>query len=116
MHTGQEGVDDAGSALRLLPQAAHLAAPHELPALIRDHAHTLGARDAVAHLVDLKQTVLLPFVDAAADHDPTPLGIDGTLAGRAYQHVEILPQDLDGDTLRDALDPRTAGMLNGTAR
>jgi serine/threonine protein phosphatase PrpC len=93
--------DDAERALRVLPQTAHLAAPHELPALIREHAATLGASDAVAYLVDLQQTVLVPFVDESApvaDRQLAPLAVDTTLAGRTYQHLQILTQDLDGET------------------
>jgi hypothetical protein len=85
----------------VLPQTAHLAPPHELPALIREHAHTLGALDAVAHLVDLQQTVLLPFLDQDDPVHGSPaagLVVDATLAGRSFQLLEILTQDLDGDT------------------
>jgi hypothetical protein len=100
------GANDVYPAVDALPEAAHLAAPHELPALIRAQARALGARDAIAYLVDLQQTVLVPFVDetfadvTAADGalPLPPLTVDATLAGRAYQHVEILSQDLDGDT------------------
>lgn len=85
----------------MLPQTAHLAPPHELPALISEHARTLGALDAVAHLVDLQQTVLLPFLEHGAPvHESSADGlvIDATLAGRSFQLLEILTQDLDGDT------------------
>jgi serine/threonine protein phosphatase PrpC len=100
----EPGADDPGRLLRVLPQTAHLAAPHELPGLISEHAQALGARDAVAYLVDLQQTVLLPFTGAneagaaPEEEQAGSLAIDSTLAGRSYQHVEILTQEVDGDT------------------
>jgi hypothetical protein len=49
----------------------------------------------VCYLVDLQQTMLVPFLDphgpAVGEH-AEPLPVDSTLAGRAYQHVEVLSQ------------------------
>jgi hypothetical protein len=97
---GKEPVDlsvvSAGEhALGALLEAAHLAAPHDLPALISEHAAVLGARDAVAYLVDLQQLVLVPFSGPAgqgAERHLEPLAIDSTLAGRSFQHVEVVNQ------------------------
>ncbi len=80
-------------ALGALMEAAHLAAPHELPALISEHAAVLGARDAVAYLADLQQLVLVPFTGPAgpgAERHLEPLAIDSTPAGRSFQHVEVV--------------------------
>jgi hypothetical protein len=79
-------------ALGALMRAAHLAAAHELPALIAEHAAVLGARDAVAYLVDLQQLVLVPFTAPAGPgvERHLPLAIDSTLAGRSFQHVEVV--------------------------
>jgi hypothetical protein len=42
---------------------AHLTGSHERAGLISRHAATLGVQDAVAYLVDLQQTVLIPLLD-----------------------------------------------------
>ena len=87
-------VESAGEhALGAMMEAAHLAAPYDLPALISEHAAVLGARDAVAYLVDLQQLVLVPFTVPAgrdAERHLEPLAIDSTLAGRSFQHVEVV--------------------------
>jgi hypothetical protein len=49
--------------------------------------------DAICYLVDLQQSVLVPFLGPEGDkpHDHVePMSIDGTLAGRSYQHVQVL--------------------------
>jgi len=91
-------MSDAERALDALLAEAHLAAPHHLPALVARHATTLGVRDAVIHLVDLQQRVLVPFLDPddPGGRSAEPLRVDGTLAGRAFQHVEVLTQETDG--------------------
>jgi hypothetical protein len=108
---GERAIDD-------LLVESHLSAPHELPGLVSRHAAQLGARDAVAYLVDLQQTVLIPFLppdteDAAAGAPgrPEPLSVDGTLAGRAYQQVEVFSSAASETELRVWLP-----MLDGTER
>jgi serine phosphatase RsbU (regulator of sigma subunit) len=74
---------------------AHLTGPHELAGLIARHAATLGVQDAVAYLVDLQQTVLVPLVEPGGpgrDRQLAPLAVDSTMAGRSFQHVEVLRQ------------------------
>src|SRR6201989_3363656 len=86
------------SAADTLLRAAHLAAPHELPDLIGDHAEALGGSDPVMYLADLQQFTLVPFARSAIAHSGpplTPLPIDSTLAGRAYQHMDVLTQSID---------------------
>lgn len=91
-------VSVAEQAFDHLLGAAHLAAAFELPRLIAESAAILGAADARAYLADLQQSVLVPFVDGrpGADSPVEPLGIDATVAGRAYQLVEVLTQP-DGE-------------------
>ncbi|GAA2727528.1 PP2C family protein-serine/threonine phosphatase [Cellulomonas aerilata] len=93
---GHAPVSAAELVFDSLLNAAHLAAPHELPALIADHAHRLGARDAVVYLADLQQTVLVPFHGSSAqtEHQHEALPVDSSLAGRCYQTVEVLLQRL----------------------
>lgn len=66
-----------------------LTPPEDLAQVLRDAAQQLGA-EAVAHLVDYDQRVLVPFLPrGAAPQSPTP--IEGTMAGRAFQLVEPVP-------------------------
>lgn len=92
-----------------LLERAESAAPHELPGLVAEHARRVGALDATIHLVDLQQVSLTPFLAPTGPADPTgpsgeadpmaptgqadvraPLPIDSTVAGRVYQHAEVI--------------------------
>jgi len=95
-------MSDAERAVDALLADAHLAAPYQIAALVARHAATLGADDALVYLVDLQQRVLVPFIDPGGPgvgRLVEPLGVDATLPGRAFQHVEVLTQDTaDGRT------------------
>ena len=83
--------------------AAHLSAAYQLPALISRYADRLGVSDATVYLADLQQDVLVPFIgpDGPGLHESVPpMNVDSTLAGRAYQHVQVLTQELHGGRLR----------------
>jgi len=78
-----------------LLREAHLVGPHQVAGLLRRHAAALGLTDALVYLADLQQTVLLPVVEPAGpgmDRQLNPLGVDSTLAGRCYQHLEMVQQ------------------------
>ncbi|MCU1692103.1 MAG: protein serine/threonine phosphatase [Frankiales bacterium] len=58
---------------------------------------------ATVYLADLQQDVLVPFVGPdgpGLDESVPPLAVDATLAGRAYQLVQVLTQYLPGGRLR----------------
>ncbi len=95
--------DFGDQALSKLIADAQLAPPHELAGLIDQCAKELGARTAVAYLADLQQQVLSPFVSQDGPGEGvalTPLDVDGTMAGRAYQSFEVQSQDAGGDGVR----------------
>lgn len=98
-----------------LLRRADLAAAYDLPGLFQGHADVLGVGDPVAYLVDLQQSSLVPLIDAAAPDDArqvSTLGVDSTLAGRAFQQAQILTQPADsGHGLRVWLP-----LVNGTER
>jgi serine phosphatase RsbU (regulator of sigma subunit) len=98
-----------------LLRRADLAAAHDLPGLFQGHADVLGVGDPVAYLVDLQQNSLVPLIDAPAPDDArqvSTLGVDSTLAGRAFQQAQILTQTADsGHGLRLWLP-----LVNGTER
>jgi hypothetical protein len=94
---------EAERAVDALLEDAHLAAPHQIAALVTRHAAALGADDALVYLVDLQQRVLVPFLDSGGPgvgRQVEPLGVDATLPGRAFQHVEVLTQDAADGRIR----------------
>jgi hypothetical protein len=99
------------TAVDALLHAAHLAAPHELPGLVSEHAAQLGARDAVILLADLQQNTLVPFAGPGGPTDGSaPLQVDSTIAGRCYQLVQVITQDVE-DALKVWLP-----LVDGTQR
>lgn len=83
--------------------ASHLLAAHQLPELLSRQGELLGVSEPIAYLADLQQQVLIAFLGSIPPvlHETVvPLAVDTTLAGRAYQHDEVLTQDLPGGRLR----------------
>jgi serine phosphatase RsbU (regulator of sigma subunit) len=76
-------------ALRSLLHAVHLLAPDELAGTVAAAATGLGVREAVLYLADYEQTMLLP-VPGSDVPERQELSIEGTLAGRAFQRVEVV--------------------------
>jgi serine phosphatase RsbU (regulator of sigma subunit) len=96
-------MSDAERAVDALLADAHLAAPYQLAGLVARHAATLGADDATVYLVDLQQRILVPFLDPrgpGVGRQVETLSVDATLAGRAFQHVEVLTQGAPDGRLR----------------
>ena len=86
--TGERVID------ALFEQAEH-AAPHELPGLLAEHAPRLGVLDPTIYLVDLQQVSLTPFLGQdgpGGGPHPTVLPVGSTVAGRAYQHEQVIVQ------------------------
>ena len=91
--TIRDGRPDTGplAALVTLLAGTHRAPPDLLPAIVADAGHALGVQVAI-YLVDYDQRRLfpLPGPDFASRE---PLGVDSTLAGRAFRLVDIVPTD-----------------------
>jgi hypothetical protein len=107
MSAGEQAVDD-------LLGDSHLAAPHELAELLARHAEKLGVTDVVIYLVDLQQSVLVPFLPPSStrlNKQVEVLGVDSTIAGRAYQHADVMTQDVAGGGTRVWIP-----LLDGTER
>ncbi|HSF97668.1 MAG TPA: PP2C family protein-serine/threonine phosphatase [Ornithinibacter sp.] len=93
--SGADGLSLGERGLDALLERAGGAAPHELPRFVTEAAATLGALEVMIHLVDLQQVSLTPFPEQASGQPrlrPTPLPIDATIAGRVYQHDEVIVQ------------------------
>jgi serine phosphatase RsbU (regulator of sigma subunit) len=92
---GSPDTSQTEEPIDVLLREAHLVGPHQVAGLLRRHAAALGLTDALVYLADLQQTVLLPVVEPAGpgmDRQLNPLGVDSTLAGRCYQHLEMVQQ------------------------
>jgi serine phosphatase RsbU (regulator of sigma subunit) len=98
-------------ALADLLRNAHLSGDFDLPELFADYGRALGVAPLLTYLADLQQRVLIPFVTDGSDHHLEPLAVDSTLAGRAFQHVEMLTQPEPGGPTRLWLP-----LLDGTER
>ena len=104
-------------ALARLLSDAHLAGDHDLPRLFEEYAAQLGVTPLVVYLVDLQQQVLVPFrgsveAEAGAEKEQeASLSVDGTVAGEAYQRVEVATEPLGDGTTRVWLP-----LLDGTER
>ena len=87
----------AEEALDEMLREAHLAGGHELPDLVARHAAMLGGHDAILYLADLQQRLLIPFLHRrpTQGQQHNQLGVDSTIAGRAFQVLRIQTQDVD---------------------
>jgi hypothetical protein len=87
-----------------LIHVSHVAAPDDLPKIMADAAAVFDGQDITIYLTDLQQRVLVPFQTAGhRSHDEFPhvLGVDATVAGRAFQQMQRLTQAAWGQSEDD---------------
>ncbi|MFF5212953.1 PP2C family protein-serine/threonine phosphatase [Streptosporangium sp. NPDC000396] len=101
-----------------LADGSHLTAMEQLPALVAENAAHAGLQGVLIYLADLQQNALRLLTGPGGDLDesveerPAELRIDGTLAGRAFQEVRMLPKTgADG-----GVDWWWVPLLDGTER
>jgi serine phosphatase RsbU (regulator of sigma subunit) len=115
---GSTALNQAEQALDDLLRAAHRAGGHDLPDLLARYAAALGCHDTLAYLTDLQQRVLVPFlpprVDLAEQHPV--LGVDSTVAGRAFQLLQIQTQDVSAEGEQQGRTQVWLPLLDGTER
>jgi hypothetical protein len=70
-----------------LLDAVRLSAPDEVAATLAEKGRSLGADRVTIYLVDQEQYLLVPVPVTGEGSDP--LAIEGTLAGRCFQHIEL---------------------------
>lgn len=105
---------DAVDVFTRMMRESHLLPPYELPGYLERHAAELGFDDAMLYLTDLQQRLLVPCLPPGGPDlgaHPSVLGVDSTLAGRAFQHLEPLSHDDGTGRLRVWLP-----VLDGTER
>jgi stage II sporulation SpoE-like protein len=93
--TIRDGRPAAGplAALVTLLEGTHREPPDRLPAIVADAGHALGVQ-IVIYLVDYDQRTLIPL-PSRDSIGGEPLGVDTTLAGRAFRLVDIVPTDAE---------------------
>lgn len=104
-------------ALDRLLRESHVSSPDELPFLVADAAALFGGEDVVTYVADLQQRVLVPFrhrQQRSVTAYPQVLGMDSTVAGRAFQLMQQLTQAA-GRGLEDSIRVWLP-LLNGTER
>jgi serine/threonine protein phosphatase PrpC len=77
-----------GRVLAVLLAQTHLMAPEALTDALAENARPLGVEHVRIYLADLQQRYLYPL-PAGHTQPPPPLGIDSTLAGRAFRTITI---------------------------
>jgi hypothetical protein len=93
----REGTPQRGplTALVGLLEGARLAPPEDLPVIAAAAGRALDT-ELVVYLVDYGQRELMPLPNPAVPGQREGLGVDSTLAGRAFRHGQVLPSDADG--------------------
>ena len=89
--------DGARQALEALSLASTRLHPDDIAARAAEEAAKLGVDELTIHLADLEQRVLV-HLPKAGEPAMAPLGIDGTVGGRAFRTEAPVPADHpDGD-------------------
>jgi hypothetical protein len=90
-------------AISAIMTESHVARGDELPALAQRHIAAFGGTQVRLYLADLQQSVLVPFLGSVGPDAPesaNQLSIDTTLAGRAFQHLQIeIQENRPNDTI-----------------
>ncbi|WP_223830371.1 PP2C family protein-serine/threonine phosphatase [Nocardiopsis quinghaiensis] len=117
-------MEDPSTAERMLGGligASHVMAMEEVPGHVADYAAHAGLYGVLIYVVDVRQEVLVLMTGHGpnAGQDPgrarTPLRIDGTLAGRAFQTERILRASTE-ETEEDDRYHWWVPVLDGTER
>jgi hypothetical protein len=81
--------EDPYHVLLAMIDESHDLPPWLVPLWVARHAAAMGAEDAIIYLHDYEQTMLVPLsAEGMGSAVIGTLAIDGTLAGRAYAHIE----------------------------
>jgi hypothetical protein len=120
-------VHDGERMLGGVLSSSHLASLEDLPALVADHAALAGFSWTAIYVSDLQHRFLAPLPGqyAQSGEPLVPIGIDGTIAGRAYRNVEIVQaRHLADPAAPESAAPTSPGerrklwlpLLDGTER
>jgi serine phosphatase RsbU (regulator of sigma subunit) len=87
------------AALQELLRESYLMPPDGLPDLVARAGRHLGAEEAFLYLVDYEQQVLTPL-PVTGTPPRSGVTVDASLAGRAFQRVEVYELEADGASRR----------------
>jgi serine phosphatase RsbU (regulator of sigma subunit) len=87
----------------------HLCPASELAAITAEEAAVVGWQELVLYLLDYEQEFLRPVPSVHAA-DRAPLGVESTVAGRAFTSATVLASDAPGDGHRRMWVP----LIDGT--
>ncbi|MEW2359980.1 PP2C family protein-serine/threonine phosphatase [Spirillospora sp. NPDC029432] len=108
--------DDEERVLGELIEASHLLSMQQIPTALARHASRAGFRDMLIYVVDLQENVLRLLTgrddDSVPDGAAMEMRVAGTLAGRAYQTLEMV----QGQSLEDGAEQWWVPLLDGTER
>jgi Stage II sporulation protein E (SpoIIE) len=100
VHRAAGGAGDVDvAAARLFGEflrRTHLAAAAEVSAITAEEAAVVGWSELVLYLLDYEQEFLRPVPSPQAA-DRAPLGVESTVAGRAFTTANVLASDSAGD-------------------
>ncbi|WP_341483224.1 PP2C family protein-serine/threonine phosphatase [Streptomyces tubbatahanensis] len=110
-----ESATERSAMLGALITASHLSTLEMLPHHLSEQAARVGLTDVKIYLVDLQQDLLTPLAPhpppaGGEGLRPEEISVEGTVAGRAFQHGEVLPAS-PGDR-----DHWWVPLVNGTDR
>jgi hypothetical protein len=98
---------DAPAAIAWLIRSSHLMRPDQLPQLADEAARMMGAVSCTLYVISRDQRSLVPL--SPVEPDQEAVTVDGTLAGRAFRMIELVPST--------GSPPRLwAPLLDGTER
>ncbi|WP_229377185.1 PP2C family protein-serine/threonine phosphatase [Streptomyces spirodelae] len=91
-----QSATERSAMLGALISASHLSTLEELPGHLSEQAARVGLTEVVVYLVDLQQELLAPLTAhpppaGGEGLRPEEIRVEGTVAGRAFQHGEVLP-------------------------
>lgn len=87
------------AALQELLRGSYLMPPDGLPDLVARACRQLGADEVCLYLVDYEQQMLTPL-PVAAGPPRTNVSVDASLAGRAFQRIEVYELEADASSRR----------------
>lgn len=93
--TNRSWAERVSAGLDAVIHGSHISTPDELPYLVAEAAAVFGGEDVVTYVADLQQRVLVPFrhrEGRSREEYPASLGMDSTLAGRAFQQMQRMTQ------------------------
>ncbi|HXH78840.1 SpoIIE family protein phosphatase [Nocardioides sp.] len=109
----------AERALAVLLERSHAAPDYALPELFSQYGQAIGVSRVVAYLADLQARSLAPLlgpgVQDRASHVDV-LSVDRTIAGRAFQHLEVVQQVVQDDGSTDERLQVWLPLVDGTER